>query len=66
MFDGSRQGITEQAVGAQIRPLTLRENLTNSRERATAEIQRVDRLLELLDKNPEFDEMLQLLSNTRF
>jgi hypothetical protein len=52
-----------KAASLAIGPPDIRKSLVRSRENAMREIERCDRLLALLDNNPDTTEILQLLGN---
>lgn len=57
----SEQLATRQAMTLE-RP-TLRDNVNRQLQDAEANVKRLQRVNELLDKNPEFEELLTLLTN---
>lgn len=63
-YNGSPvQGLieAEEKLAAMDHRPDLRRDLQQQKVNATKNIERVDRLLELLDKNPDIEEILKLL-----
>lgn len=46
--------------------LTLKESLNNQLNRAKAEVARLDEVIQLLDKNPEVQRIMELLGSKMY
>lgn len=65
MFD-SLEKMGQEVAAPSVIPPKLRDRLQNSKVNAQREIERVNEVLELLDRNPDVERIIQLLGRGNY
>ena len=56
----------QEGAGFLLREISLKERLSQEKQKAEAEVERLTELLKLLEANPETDRILELLGRKCF